>query len=513
MISDKRVGGGQIAALRLAEALSQAHEVTLMCACPEDADPEPPAIPENVWELESFPGHIRHYFPRPLWLLITVLDFILPPWRWGRESGVLVRALNGWYQSVRKRHLKQIISPHDFDVINSHVWQADYFIGECMPRDWSVPWVITMHGCYETLSSELVRHPEFESQIRNVLNRADQILITAKKHLDVLSHVNGIRLKNEPVRVFNGIAPVPDNLVRDHGASHPGAELVLVLVSRAIAEKGWEQAINAVIQLSAETDYRLKLILVGGSTFQRDLSRKYTHPSITFMGHQTDPISIIQQCDLGLLPSYFISESYPLSVIEYLASGIPVIATDIGEIPAMMSHEGRLAGTLIPLGAERIVTIKNASAVVFRKAICNEIGGAPEHLRLCGDWMTWARMLTLCDIAFHPKPLNFFRVSHAASQRTQAKSEALDIFEGIDVFKSIDSAAELSPSEYRKAFYQHVSRWAMYAFAFRYSFRLNKVIFTDFFELSRDSRAVYSYKVLGFFLQRMVTAGVQVFRN
>lgn len=63
-----------------------------------------------------------------------------------------------------------------------------------------------------------------------------------------------------------------------------------------------------------------------------------------------------------------------------------------------------------------LCTIPNASAVVFRRNIFQQAGGASLELRLCGDWLTWARLLNLGDIAFLAQPLNYFR-RHAATVR------------------------------------------------------------------------------------------------
>jgi glycosyltransferase involved in cell wall biosynthesis len=55
------------------------------------------------------------------------------------------------------------------------------------------------------------------------------------------------------------------------------------------------------------------------------------------------------------------------------------------------------------------ITIPNASAVLFRRSIYLAAGGAPGDMRLCGDWMTWVRMLTRSDVQFIARPLNHFR--------------------------------------------------------------------------------------------------------
>jgi glycosyltransferase involved in cell wall biosynthesis len=54
-------------------------------------------------------------------------------------------------------------------------------------------------------------------------------------------------------------------------------------------------------------------------------------------------------------------------------------------------------------------TIPNASAAVFRRQHYLDCGGAPESMRLCGDWMLWAHLLLRGGIAFTPERLNYFR--------------------------------------------------------------------------------------------------------
>ncbi len=66
-------------------------------------------------------------------------------------------------------------------------------------------------------------------------------------------------------------------------------------------------------------------------------------------------------------------------------------------------------------------TIPNASAVVFRRSAFLGAGGAPTHLRQCGDWLTWARMLQISDVSFDPRPLNRFR-SHSGNVRSSTST-------------------------------------------------------------------------------------------
>lgn len=61
-------------------------------------------------------------------------------------------------------------------------------------------------------------------------------------------------------------------------------------------------------------------------------------------------------------------------------------------------------------------TIPNASGVLFRKDIYRQCGGADETMKLCGDWMLWAKILTIADIYFIAEPLNYFRLTPASAR-------------------------------------------------------------------------------------------------
>ena len=58
--------------------------------------------------------------------------------------------------------------------------------------------------------------------------------------------------------------------------------------------------------------------------------------------------------------------------------------------------------------------IPNASAVLFKKSVYDQIGGASEHLKTNGDWLTWLKMLCYGKVAFIAKPMNYFRYHNSS---------------------------------------------------------------------------------------------------
>ncbi len=76
-------------------------------------------------------------------------------------------------------------------------------------------------------------------------------------------------------------------------------------------------------------------------------------------------------------------------------------------------------------------TIPNASGVLFRKAIFEQVGGADETMRLCGDWFLWIKILLISDVYFIASPLNLFRLTENSVRnrfsRVQTFSERMKI--------------------------------------------------------------------------------------
>jgi glycosyltransferase involved in cell wall biosynthesis len=76
--------------------------------------------------------------------------------------------------------------------------------------------------------------------------------------------------------------------------------------------------------------------------------------------------------------------------------------------------------------------ILNASSVVFRKSAYEQVGGADEGLRLCGDWKLWAAMSLTGNIAYVSQVLNCFRV-HPKSVRNETRQSRRDVPEFLEV--------------------------------------------------------------------------------
>jgi glycosyltransferase involved in cell wall biosynthesis len=103
-------------------------------------------------------------------------------------------------------------------------------------------------------------------------------------------------------------------------------------------------------------------------------------------------------------------------------------------------------------------TITNVSGVLFRRDAYVRAGGAPETLRMCGDWMTYCRVLHESDVAYVSAPLNFHR--QHPTKHTQNSVLNLTYFrEFLQVQEYVAQAFNLRGDERQAAFHRFLGEW------------------------------------------------------
>lgn len=304
-----------------------------------------------------YPSYTNHELVRQIAPDVPVLAFEagVPglDWLTRKVQGVFRQfgRVFGWREQLVAQHLRRTLERLRVQVINSHMIKSDYVATAAgVAVHPAVPVVITMHGCYEEFLHKATE-PEVTLKSRQALREAAGVVYLTAKNLEIFS-VPGVRpLADMPhAQIYNGfdgrfspLEQLPSRAQLGIGES----DVVFGMVARGIPQKGWQYALDSFQELS--TDFpQAHLVLVGSSDYLDELRAATTNPKVHFVGFAPNPIDWVRFFDVGLLPSYFASESLPNCVAEYLFCGAPVVATRIGEIPQMLAVPGQgLAGALV----------------------------------------------------------------------------------------------------------------------------------------------------------------------
>ena len=119
--------------------------------------------------------------------------------------------------------------------------------------------------------------------------------------------------------------------------------VVITIVSRLVRDKGYVELLAALQSVNAE-------LWVVGERLASDRGENLdpyfaVAPNLRRLGYREDVAAILPASDIFVLPSYF--EALPMSVIEAMLTGLPVVATNVRG-PREQILDGQ-TGLLVPL--------------------------------------------------------------------------------------------------------------------------------------------------------------------
>jgi len=213
------------------------------------------------------------------------------------------------------------------DVVHTHLFAGDFWGGEAALRA-KVPIIISTK--HDVLDEGWWRN-YLGRRARRRFNKVIAISKATQKHL-----IDEEKIPYQKVQViYNGIdvnkfyLPEPKLFKQD--------TLAIGSVGRLSKEKGQKHLIRAC-RFLRNRDW--KLILVGGGPLEKDLAAQARflgiddHVKIT--GFVNDVREYFDEFDVFVLPS--ISEGLSLSILEAALAGKFIIATDVGGIPEIVTH-------------------------------------------------------------------------------------------------------------------------------------------------------------------------------
>lgn len=219
------------------------------------------------------------------------------------------------------------LSQAEFDIVHTHSTEAG-IIGRFAASLVGVPAVVhTVHGVpfaedRNTLLNRFVRHCE-----RAAARRTDRIVTNADAITEEYLQL-GIGRPEQYTTVYSGI---DIEQFRDASPAEDidGSGVRILMVSRLADGKGFYDLFDALEQVEEE----VSVYLVGDGPLFEELAATITERDlpVSMLGYRADIASIMAACDIFVLPSY--REGTPRVITEAMASGLPVVSTDIAGIP------------------------------------------------------------------------------------------------------------------------------------------------------------------------------------
>ena len=220
-------------------------------------------------------------------------------------------------------------------------------------RDCIIVMIARAFGCKRILhlhmrgvSNNFIKSRYYRILYRLIFFDADVIHLSDDLYSDVSCLVEKARFHV----VANG-APDPKNIAPNDSGIRSGPrvganEPIVLFLSNLDEEKGALDLLLAC-ELLLENGIKFKLVFAGaevgalvGSTI-RAAAAKQAKGTIELVGprYDADKRSLMETADIFAFPSYYRYECQPLSLIEAMAYGLPLVASKIGAVSDLISDE------------------------------------------------------------------------------------------------------------------------------------------------------------------------------
>ena len=187
--------------------------------------------------------------------------------------------------------------------------------------------------------------------LRRVQELSTQILVNSEAVRQELLIKDGFGPEKIQV-VYNGIDAEKyvqatgnrEHLLPGISSNH---KLIIAVANMHTGAKGHGDLIEAARTIRKEHP-EARFVLAGDGEmrqfFEDQVRAAGLQEMFVFLGHRTDIPALLASCDIGVLASR--TEGLPNAVLEYMAAGLPVVATTVGGVPEIIENE--INGLLIP---------------------------------------------------------------------------------------------------------------------------------------------------------------------
>lgn len=293
----------------------------------------------------------------------------------------LIREPSPFSDFAAYRFLRDALRDGGYDVVHTHTSKAGV-LGRFAARRAGVQLIAhTPHGTiYSPSSQGQIPGVSRGGPTRRAMLIADRWVGKATDWLVTLSNDErdlsirlGLAKKDRIVVIPNGVDVDLFRTERDKRGEHRLAlglendDVYVVSVGRLTREKGHADLLKAFRRVvEKNTTPSIKLGVVGDGELRDELENECADLTkkgvVVFHGFDSDVAKYLSAADLFALPSRY--EGFGIAVVEAMAAGLPVVASDVGGVPDVVRDQ--VNGRLVPPGdverfAEAIIELATDS--------------------------------------------------------------------------------------------------------------------------------------------------------
>ena len=351
------------------------------------------AVSSGRWEVDVLTSDIGGRLPaRERWRGVNVVRVPARKKKWANHNVV---ELHSFLRSASRN--MEIRRP---DWILAHFTLPGGEVARRWAGRFGIPYAVVLHGA-DVPDSQKGRfgavYPLIKPLVRRVWRQAARVIAVSDglRELALRTWPEG-RIEVVPNGVdIERFRPAEMPTVRD------GGTLVVVAVARLVEIKGLQHLIAALARIPADMRSQIRLRLCGTGPYEGELRRQVREAGLDEQVEFAGLIAYdeiprqLRQSDVFVLPS--LQEGLPLSLLEAMASGLPVVATAVGGIPGVVKDG--VNGLLVPAAAP--AALRDALVrLLANPALRQRLGTAARRDSLDWSWAAvWERYEALLSPA------------------------------------------------------------------------------------------------------------------
>lgn len=274
----------------------------------------------------------------------------------GGRARKLLKAVSAWSRFAARLLRSNDFLLHVHSASRASFWRKTAFI---LPAAWSGAVVILhLHGAEFMQFYHDESGPLTKRVIRYVLGRCTLIIVLSESWRHAISEITTGRIEV----IANPALPLRGDL-----AATPRQPETLLFLGRLGRRKGIHVLLQALVSVTKR--YPAVRLLCGGDGdldgVREAASRLGIADHVEVLGwvDEARRAQLLAQASIYILPSF--AEGLPMSILEAMSAGLPVITTPVGGIPEAVT--GGVEGLLVPAG----------DAEALADAICRLLGDTP----------------------------------------------------------------------------------------------------------------------------------------